>query len=298
MILIILILIIIIIILSTYLFLINKELRSIPSKIEFIKNSHSNQLIHTQYNIKDINTILIEINNLIKEFNNMETQYEIKNQSLRKMITNISHDLRTPLTSAVGYIDIILNNEMNEEEERLKELKIIEERLKKLEELIDSFFEFSKIVSSENKIEIEKINLITVLENSIVGFCDDFSKKNRMIHYDNHYHQIELNSNVMLLTRIFDNLINNAFMHSNGDLYIQVIKDENIQIIFTNELLDDVDVDKMFEEFYTTDISRTNGHTGLGLAIAKEFVLRLGGQIYATKDNGQLSIVVKFMMVE
>ncbi|MCD7950322.1 MAG: HAMP domain-containing histidine kinase [Erysipelotrichaceae bacterium] len=297
MIFIIMILIIIIIILSTYLFLINKELKSIPDKIESIKNSQSNQLMHTQYNIKNINSILIEINHLLKKSNAMALQYELKNQSLRKMMTNISHDLRTPLTSAVGYIDIILNNEMSEEE-RLKELKIIEERLRKLEELINSLFEFSKIVSSDNNIEMEKVNLISVLENSIIDFYDDYSKQNRMIHIDNFYRQIELDSNVMLLTRIFDNLINNAFVHSHSDLYIQVIKDEDIQIIFTNDLMNnDIDVDKMFEEFYTTDISRTNGNTGLGLAIAKEFVLRLDGQIYATKDNGQLSIIVKFKTV-
>ena len=98
----------------------------------------------------------------------------------------------------------------------------------------------------------------------------------------------------MLLTRIFENLIGNAYKHSNGDLNIKVEIKDKVRIIFSNELSNnDIDIDRIFDEFYTVDISRTKEGTGLGLAIAKEFTKQLNGNIYAEKNNGKLKIVIE-----
>ena len=106
--------------------------------------------------------------------------------------------------------------------------------------------------------------------------------------------KIIINSNKLLLTRIFENLIGNAYKHSNSDLIIKVEKLNKVKIIFSNELLDnDVDIDRIFDEFYTLDISRTKEGTGLGLAIAKEFTKQLNGNIYAEKHNNQLKIIIE-----
>ena len=103
-----------------------------------------------------------------------------------------------------------------------------------------------------------------------------------------------INSNKLLLSRIFENLIGNAYKHSKSDLSIKVEIKDRIKIIFSNELVDnDIDIDRIFEEFYTVDISRTNSGTGLGLAIAKEFTKQLGGNIYAEKNDGKLKINIE-----
>lgn len=290
---IIIILIIVIIILLTYLFLYHNEVKHISKEIDNIKDLDSNTLIHSKYNLKNINNLIYKINNLLTESKNIKIDYGNKNKSLMKMMTNISHDLRTPLTSALGYIDIILKSDLSEEEKK-KDLITIEKRLRRLEELISSFFEFSKIISTNKRPALEKINLTSVLEESVIVFYDDYKKNNRKILLDCNQRKIIINSNKMLLTRIFENLIGNAYKHSNSDLNIKVEIENKVKIIFSNELLDnDVDIDRIFDEFYTVDISRTKEGTGLGLAIAKEFTKQLNGNIYAEKHNNQLKIIIE-----
>ena len=290
---IIIILIIVIIILLTYLFLYHNEVKHISKEIDNIKDLDSNTLIHSKYNLKNINNLIYKINNLLTESKNIKIDYGNKNKSLMKMMTNISHDLRTPLTSALGYIDIILKSDLSEEEKK-KDLITIEKRLRRLEELISSFFEFSRIISTNKLPTLEKINLTSILEESVIVFYDDYKKNNRKILLDCNQRKIIINSNKMLLTRIFENLIGNAYKHSNSDLIIKVEKLNKVKIIFSNELLDDdVDVDKIFDEFYTVDISRTKEGTGLGLAIAKEFTRQLNGKIYAEKQKNQLKIIIE-----
>lgn len=289
----IIILIIVIIILLTYLFLYHNEIKHISKEIDIIKDLNSNTLIHSKYNLKIINNLIYKINNLLTESKNIKIDYGNKNKTLMKMMTNISHDLRTPLTSALGYIDIILKSDLSEEEKK-RDLITIEKRLRRLEELISSFFEFSKIISINKRPTLEKINLTSVLEESVIVFYDDYKKNNREILLDCNQRKIIINSNKMLLTRIFENLIGNAYKHSNSDLSIKVEIANKVKIIFSNELLDDdVDVDKIFDEFYTVDISRTKEGTGLGLAIAKEFTRQLNGKIYAEKRKGQLKIIIE-----
>ena len=290
---IIIILIIVIIILLTYLFLYHNEVKHISKEIDNIKDLDSNTLIHSKYNLKNINNLIYKINNLLTESKNIKIDYGNKNKSLMKMMTNISHDLRTPLTSALGYIDIILKSDLSEEEKK-KDLITIEKRLRRLEELISSFFEFSKIISTNKRPALEKINLTSVLEESVIVFYDDYKKNNREILLDCNQRKIIINSNKMLLTRIFENLIGNAYKHSSSDLSIKVEIEDKVKIIFSNELLDnDVDIDRIFDEFYTVDISRTKEGTGLGLAIAKEFTRQLNGKIYAEKQKNQLKIIIE-----
>ena len=274
-------LILIIIILLTYLFLLNKELERIPTEIKKIRFSKSNKRIHSNYTLKNLDLLILQINQLIDETSKREIEYNHKNQSLMKMMTNISHDLRTPLTSALGYIDLLLKSDLPKEEKE-KELKIIEARLKKLESLINSFFEFSKIISNNQSPKISKVNLNKVLEESIVGYYEDYEKENREILFSCKENKIIINSNELFLKRIFDNLIGNAYKHSNSNLDIKVTINKSLKIEFKNILHEKkIDIDRIFEEFYTVDISRTKGGTGLGLAIAKEFTEQLGGKISA-----------------
>lgn len=290
---IIIILIVIIVILIGYLFLLKKELKRIKKRIQTIKKENSNNFIHSEMSMKELNDLINEINLLMKELKEKEISYEKKNTALKKMMTNISHDLRTPLTSALGYIDIIINSNLSEEE-KSKELKVIRERLKRLEELINSFFEFSKIVSSNNKIDLEKVNLIALLEENIAHFYEDFTNYHRKIIFNNNISKVNILTNREMLMRVFENLVGNAFKHGKGDLEVKIEIKKNIIVTYTNELLDEnLDINHIFDEFYTVDISRTKGNTGLGLAIAKEFIENLDGKIFAKKEKKKLSIVIE-----
>ena len=280
-------------VLSFYLFLLKKEIRRTTKKIQDIESEKSNILINKEYDDKDMNKLIMQINILLKSINNREIMICEKNNSLQKMITNIAHDLRTPLTSALGYIDILKNKQLSDEENE-KYISIIEERLYNLSYLITNFFEFSKIISKDEEIELKKQNVIGILEKSISNFYDDFSKSNRIIELNTDFNKVEIMTNTQLISRVFDNLIINAYKHSNSNLIINLKKENNkVQIVFINKLEDeDIDIGKVFDEFYTADISRTKGNTGLGLAIAKEFVNLLNGEIYAKREDNYFKIVI------
>lgn len=148
-------------------------------KIKNIRHTSSNALVHSENasylflkEIEEINAILIE-NRLDK------VNYEKKKEILKNMMTNISHDLRTPLTSALGYIEMILNCSLSEEE-RNNELKIVFQKLKRLEELMQTFFEFSKM---DNHIIMENVNVIAILKQCIAGYYEDYNKEKRQIQF-------------------------------------------------------------------------------------------------------------------
>lgn len=293
MVIIIIILTAIIIILLTYLFLLQKELKSLPNKIDTLQKNDSNHLINIEHDFKTLEPLIMRINHLLKGIKEVKLSYERKNKMMMTMMANISHDLRTPLTSAIGYIDIVLKSDIGEEEKQT-ELKIVEERLEKLEELINSFFEFAKALKNDRQPELKKLDLLSILEDSIVSFYDDYKKENRKILLNHKNKKIMITSNEIMLARIFDNLITNAYQHSSSDLEIEVTTDEKTTIKFRNDLTDEkTDIERMFDEFYTTDISRTKGNTGLGLALAKEFVSALGGNIYAQKSDSKIDIVIE-----
>lgn len=280
--------------LGTYLFFVRQELKKITRSIHKMKQSDSNLLLHQSVPSKQLNTLMIEVNQFYQEMKAKEIFFGQQNKGLKKMMMNISHDLRTPLTSALGYIDIVINSELPEEEKE-KELRIIEERLKKLEELITSFFDFSQILLQRNSMPEEEENIIAILEGSIANFYEDYQREKRKIVFSKNLTKIKVSINRKLITRVFDNLIGNALKHGVGDLEITIEKRKSVQIVFQNELKSGhLEIDRIFEEFYTEDISRTKGSTGLGLAIAKEFTEQLGGTIHARKEKKYLKIILEF----
>ena len=289
------ILVIIILFLACYLFFVKMELRRIKKELDLVLSRKTNGLVHTEFTSKEIHDLVECINTHLTEIKSKESKLERKNANFVKMIRNISHDLRTPLTSSLGYVSLMLESDVTEQE-KIKNLKIVEERLKRLSELIDSFFEFSKILSNDQIIELDEINLVAVIEKAISNHYEDFSKDNRMIDFKTNKRKIKIKSNEVMLVRVFDNLIRNAYKHSNGNLDIEVNQNnDKVKINFINDLLyNDLDVDRIFDEFYTVDISRTKGNTGLGLAIAKEFVEQLKGKIKADKKNNKLIITIIF----
>lgn len=269
-----------------------KEIYNVTRQLSGLKAKDTNTLISSENGTAD--RLITEINQLLKEMREIKVSYQQKNHALEQMMTNISHDLRTPLTSAMGYIHLIQHSELPEEEKR-RELAIIEKRLIRLEELINSFFELSQIVSMGKEPEKTEINLVSVLEEAIVHYYDDYCNQGRQIVLKCKHRRLIFLSNQNMLLRIFDNLINNALKHGIGDLIITVEDTKDLQITFTNELASgDMDIEHIFDEFYTTDISRTKGNTGLGLAIAKQFTGMLGGDIQASQNDNLFILTTQF----
>lgn len=274
-------------------FLQRQEIRDISRQLKEIGSQDTNMLVHSNGSGRTSAELINEINILLREMQRGKVYYQKKNHALEQMMTNISHDLRTPLTSALGYIHLLRGSALTEEEKQ-RELAIVERRLIRLEELIDSFFEFSQTISSEKEPEKSDVNIIAVLEESIAHYYDDYLSRNREIIFRCSQRRQDIHSNKKMLLRIFDNLIGNALKHGVGNLTVSVDSAaEDIQIRFANRLCDpDLETDRIFDEFYTTDISRTKGNTGLGLAIVKQFTELLGGSVSVQNTDSLFVLTV------
>lgn len=284
-------------------FMQKKEMKSVRVQLMEIRERETNAKIHATGVGMDV-MLIQEINTMLEDFRKNQIEFQQRNHEVEQMMTNISHDLRTPLTSALGYIQMIQTSELSEEE-KAENLQIVEKRLLRLKELIDAFFEFSKVISKEEKPELSEINMVSVLEEAVAHYYDEYCDRNRAIEFRCEKPRILMQSNKNMAMRIFDNLIINALKHGLGDLSIVVGEKtleegkKHLQVDFSNQVLDpDIDVSRLFEEFYTTDISRTKGNTGLGLAIVKQFTKLLDGDITATLSDEILTISVDFMIIK
>ncbi len=270
-----------------------RELRDISRQLREIRGLDTNELVHTLSGRRSSLELTNEINSLLRETRANRIDHARKNHELEQMMTNISHDLRTPLTSAMGYINMIRTLDLPQAEKE-REIGIVEKRLLRLEELLNSFFEFSRIISEEEKPELEELNLVTTLEEAVAHYYDDYCEKGREILLYRSVPKYKILSNRSMLMRIFDNLIGNALKHGEGSLIITLESSDTARIRFENRLTaPDLDVDRIFDEFYTIDISRTKGNTGLGLAIAKQFTHILGGRISAEHVGGLFSVTME-----
>ena len=269
------------------------ETKHIVKQLGQIVARDTNELVHTVGAGRADRELINEINQVLEEMRRQGIAYRKKRHDLELMVTNISHDLRTPLTSAIGYVGLIRSGEMPPEEQD-RELAIVEQRLFRLEELIHSFFELSKIITEDRKPEMEQLNLTALLEEVISSYYDVYSEGGRKILFETDRAQCRIVSNRNMLIRVFDNLIGNGFKHGIGDLSVSLSGSDGIRIRFWNQAEEtQMDLRHIFDEFYTTDISRSKGNTGLGLAIARQFTQMLGGQISAQRDGGIFAITVE-----
>lgn len=273
-----------------------REIKSMSEQLREIKTQDTNLLVHTQSGDRACNELIHEINAILREARAVQIQYRKKSHALEQMLTNISHDLRTPLTSAMGYMGIIRSSQLSREELE-QEIEIIDKKLFRLEELINSFFEFSRILSSDRQPEMEELNPIAILEEAMAHYYDDFCGQGRKISFEHDSSKLTIHSNRSMLLRIFDNLIGNGLKHGMGDVSITLTRTDSVEIRFENALPDSapdpLDMDRIFDEFYTTDISRTKGSTGLGLAIAKQFTQMLGGEISGEYKGERFAVTVE-----
>ncbi|MDD6827473.1 MAG: HAMP domain-containing sensor histidine kinase [Oscillospiraceae bacterium] len=230
------------------------------------------------------------INTQLRILRQEHLRYHQGDTELKNAVTNISHDLRTPLTAICGYLDMMEKTEISEQQARY--LGIIKERAELMKQLTEELFRYSVIVSDDEKTETETILINQVLEDSIMGYYAVLTEKG--IHPDVNItdKQITAELNKEYLSRIFSNLLNNAVKYSDGDL--DIILSDTGEITFSNTAkgLSAVDAEQLFDRFYTVEAAHHS--TGLGLSIARTLVRRMGGTITAEYADSRLKIKIKF----
>lgn len=279
------------VILTLKIYLLRKAAKEIELEFQEKLMSDTNTLIGISTDDKYMRKLAYSINNELCKLREERNRFQQGDIELKNAVTNISHDLRTPLTAILGYVDLLKQQAQTEESHRY--LNIIENRLETLKQLTEELFQYSVIVSKEKDTIKEMVCINEILEESIVAFYTVFQQKNICP-------EIEISENKVMryleksdLIRVFSNLLQNALKYSDGDLNI-ILKDSG-RIIFSNYAseLNEIQVGQLFNRFYTVETARTS--TGLGLAIAKTLVEHMGGMIWAEYKNNRLSIYLDFM---
>lgn len=293
-----LILTVIIIFLISIILAYKHQINEISKQIEFIINNHTNKTITTNINFGEILQLVDKLNELLADQKDSNLNYNIKERDLREAIANISHDIRTPLTSLNGYFQLLIETDNQDDKDRY--VSIVQTRIEILKELLDDMFTYIKIQDSNYKIEKEKININNLIQENLLSYYEEFIKKDIVPIIDIPDKPVSITANKVYFNRIIANLISNSLIHGNNFISVTVYENnKTINITFENDVINakDIDLANIFNRFYKTDYARTNSSTGLGLAIVKELVINLNGKITASSTGDIFKIHISLPVV-
>lgn len=266
-------------------------IKEIEEKFDFVIKSDTNSLITISTNDSNLKNLAKKINLNLKKIRKLEIQYNQGNEELKRSITNISHDLRTPLTAIRGYLNLIGDNNLSKKQKDY--LSYIDDKTKILITLTEQLFNFSKSLEVYKNIDKQDVVLNNILEETICTFYDLFMQNNIIPRISITKEKIIKRINKDMLKRILENIISNAIKYSDEFLEIKLNKDGTI--IFKNRTnnLDKTSVEKIFDRYYTVENARKSN--GIGLSIAKQLVELNNGTISAKYNNGYLIIEIFFL---
>lgn len=283
-------LIIIIVVLLAKIYLLKKSTTDIVRKFDEILKTDTNTLISISSYDNTICNLADSINKQLRVLRQEHLRYTKGDRELKNAITNIAHDLRTPLTAIFGYLDMMQNTDTTDQQSHY--LSIIKERTERMNLLTDELFRYSIIISEEEPAESEPVLINQILEDSIMGYYAVLSEKGISPVVNITEKPITAELNKEYLSRVFSNLLNNAIKYSDGDLFISLSDKGEISFQNTAKELSTVDVEQLFDRFYTVESAHHS--TGLGLSIARTLVERMGGRITAKYEEGTLVIYIVF----
>lgn len=262
-----------------------------------IDNAFADRLITDTNTLIDISSgdrvmrhLASSINKELRKLRAERHRFQQGDTELKNAVTNISHDLRTPLTAICGYLDLLEQEEKSEKVTRY--VMAIQNRAEVLKQLTEELFRYSIIISTQEPMQFEPLCVNGILEESLASFYVALTKRGITPQIDITEKKIMRVLNRTALLRVFSNILNNAVKYSDGDLKVELF--ETGEIIFSNTArnLNDVQVGKLFNRFFSVETARNS--TGLGLAIAKTLVEQMRGTITAQYQDGVLSICLGF----
>ena len=280
---------VVIVILMVKIRMMQKSMDEICSCMTEHLSTDTNQLITVSSSDKHVRHLASEIARQLAELRRQRRQYISGDRELKEAVTNISHDLRTPLTAICGYLELLESEEMTDNTRRYVEQ--IQSRTEALKVLTEELFRYS-VISSVSDLNYEAVNLSRVLEDTLLSFYGAFEQKKIAPNISLPDGAIVRSLDKSALSRIFGNVISNAVKYSDGDFFVTMT--DTGEITFSNSAseLSSVDVGKLFDRFYTVDSARKS--TGLGLSIAKLLTERMGGRISAEYKSTTLTVKLYF----
>lgn len=277
----------------TALLLYRRQVQGLAQQLKDLEPG-SNQRLTCSVRDRNILSLCRLVNTYIDSQQKLVLQAREAEEELKYTIASVSHDIRTPLTGASGYMQMA---EKTEDPDKRKEYcRIVRGRLKDLEQLLDQLFLYTKLTSQEISLQMEPVSLFPLVCEVLTGFYGKFQEQNREPSLDFQEEAIQIQGDSSQLKRVLGNLVSNSLSYGLGTLFI--VQKGNT-LTFSNKVKDpgSIDPDQMFVRFYRGDPSRNaskSSHAGLGLSIARELTQAMGGKIEARLHEDILEIVLTF----
>lgn len=300
---------IIVIIMAAVLLKIRAQLRDINDQLDFLYENDTNMLIGTDTNLIYLGQFKQRVNRFVEQWHKKRAEAAKKEQMISDTYTNLSHDIRTPLTSLDGYFQLL----KDEKDEKLQAhyIGIIQECIASLKDILEELFMFTKLKNDTFNLEMDKCCVSRLLKQTVFSYYDEWKMRGIEPVVDICDEQIFILANTQALKRVFQNVIKNGLVHGKSDIEIRLytkalgnVSDKNkgnrmvnISVSNTIENPENVDVSQVFERFYKADEARSVTSSGLGLSIAKELVERMDGKINAQIEDNRFCINISYKVI-
>ena len=276
-----------------------RQIKNVKSQISFLNQHETNMLITSDQKSGCVAELTDELNTLIEQTAALRKEIAENESHLKDTIINLSHDIRTPLTSMDGYFQLLLKSD--DPEERQQYAAVISDRLSSLKEMLDELFTYAKLTNKAYEVELSPCAVNEILLSVLFSFYKDIKQRGIEPLVNVPEQDIFVQGNEPALRRIFQNILKNCIEHGNNQLSIRLINSADmVQIYFENDYQtqEPIDANKVFDRFYKADGARSKTSTGLGLSIAKELVERLNGSITSNVKNDIFTITIIFQLLK
>ncbi|MBW9154110.1 HAMP domain-containing sensor histidine kinase [Clostridium estertheticum] len=274
-----------------------REIKHITKQIKDFRVRETNKKVNTEIDDKYIENLAFEINEYLELYRRNEQGKIMFENTLKQGIANMSHDLRTPLTSIIGYLKLLRHNAIDKEEA----FEIIENKTNNLNVLINDFFELASIESEDYELEMTKVNLTNIVCDEILSLYESFESKGIEPKIRVSDKPIFIMGDKDSLARIIDNLLSNTLKYAVKDIEIK-LEEYNDKVIFSISNIcagvDEKDVLYMFDRFYMADKVRMGKGVGLGLSIVKSLMEKMNGVVRSKLEQNTISIICEWKCIK
>ena len=275
------------------------QMTSLRRQVHFIARNDTNKLITFYGASRAFKTLSNDINQIIESCRIREKEVKKQDDELKDTLINMSHDIRTPLTSLKGYFELLGETEDSKEQEKYK--AIISERIESLSEILEAMFLFTKVSNSNYQTNLDSIDMSTLTMQTLFSYYDDFENAGMAPEIDLD-ENLKVIGNEQSIKRILQNFIKNALVHGKSDVKVSLKPNsDNSKVVLkvSNKVYEDAipDPNRVFDRFYKADTSRHVNSSGIGLSVTKKLATSMKGNVVASLNEDIFEISLELQKV-